>query len=442
MSIFNLFDVINWQAIFFIFTVVFGFGVALFHRCSYFVYDTGWITIVALSIAVALVEYLYLIEGQGLFSHALYVAIAFLLFLFGARASRYLSIRAKYSCKGGPYYSVVNRPLQIKKLMQLMKILQLIIIFMLIARGMTQGFPIFADDPEIAKVQVNSEGFGLITRLMEPSLIMATSIAMLLITSKVISIKKFLSMLVPVIIALLATGSKGAFVILLGAYVIALVYLKGSVSSFKAPKIAINLSIFTLFIISYSFLVLYISGAAADDPLSLALYTFGVRLLAFGDAVFYFFFNDLFDVISLQPIDYLWDFFISPLLSISRLIDYPITLGLRISGELFGMKSGGPNPTLFVEGYVYFGYAFGLLYAFLIGMAFQYLRSNIFNSSVWSSAWGYLFFTLLFSLSSALPTDMILFVGGLINSAIVLFLLWILHQGLHFIAFNLRRTPL
>jgi hypothetical protein len=102
------------------------------------------------------------------------------------------------------------------------------------------------------------------------------------------------------------------------------------------------------------------------------------------------------------------------------------------------MERGGPNPTVFVEGYVYFGYVFGLFYALLIGMTFQYLRGNVFDTSARLTAWGYLRFSILFSLAHTLPTDMILFVGEFVNAIIVFMIVWVLHQLLLLFTKNFR----
>jgi hypothetical protein len=350
------------------------------------------------------------------------------LFVLGIRVGHLVGWRDrtfpfKYSIQSSDNFS-----LELKKLKQLMIFLQLVIISMLILRASTQGLAIFAADPEMAKVDVNSGGFGLITRILGPAISMSSAIAMLLLISKSISVKRCIWMLMPVILALLSSGSKGAFISLLGAYVVALIYQKRTISSFVIPQVGRSVAVLIALLFSYSLLVLLLRGSNEESSMLFALTMLGVRFLAYGDALYYFFFNDLYRVISLQPLDYVWDYFFSPVLAMSRLIEYPITLGLRISGEMFGMEKGGPNPTMFVEGYAYFGYSFGLVYAFFIGVMFQFLRFNAFNAFSKFSAWNYLRFSILFNIASTLPTDMILVVGDMVNATLVFLLIWLLHQ--------------
>lgn len=437
MNILDLFDLIDWSSFFSIFIIIFSFAFILFRSTAYFYFDPGWLNVLALSIGVTLVEYLYLVENQGLFSHALYVVVAFVLFLSGIRIINYFTKR-KLHCVDVGHLALIQSQLQIQKLKKIMMLLQWLIMLMLLIRASTQGLAIFADDPEQAKVLVNSGGFGIITRILGPSITMASAIAMLLLISKLISWKRCIWMLMPVLLALLSSGSKSAFFSLLVAYVVALVYAHGTVPNFLIPRNGRIILIFIVTVVAYSFLVLLLRGASESNPLLFAANTFGVRFLAFGDSLYYFFFNDLYNVISLQPYDYVWDFFISPVLAMSRLIDYPISLGLRISGEMFGMERGGPNPTFFVEGYVYFGYVFGLVYALLIGMVFQYLRSNVFSSSVKSTAWGFLRFSIYFSLALTLPVDMILVVADVVDAIMVMILLWFVHKFLILLADSFR----
>jgi oligosaccharide repeat unit polymerase len=445
MNIAELFDFMDWGAFSMLFLLVFAVAAVMFRRSAYFIYDPGWLVVFNLSVGVALAEYLYLVQNQGRADHALYIFAAFILFLAGARltAAKPLPVSLSASMHDVP---IMYATTEISKLKQLLVCFQMLIIVMLIIRASTQGLPIFAADPEMAKVMVNADGFGLITRLMAPSVLMATSTAMLLRASKVISLKKFILTLLPVLLVLLSSGSKGAFISLLVSYVIVKVYLL--TSSGKRAKSANNslVILFVFLVIAYAFLVLFLRGAEESDPMLFALNIFAVRLLAYGDAVFYFFFNDLYNVISFQPWDYAWDYLLSPIFAMLRLIDYPLTLGLRISSEMFGIDKMGPNPTLFVEGYAYFGFIFGLLYALLIGMLFQFLRKNAFSASFKSSAWGFLCFVAFFSISLTLPIDMILVAADIINTIIVVVFVWFMHQIFMFfyeeyVAFTLKNRP-
>ena len=236
--------------------------------------------------------------------------------------------------------------------------------------------------------------------------------------------------LFPPLLALLVSGSKGGLIAVLVSFTAVQAYLKGMDAEYRAPRPARILMLAAAAVLGYTFLVLLLraTGAAEGDPLLFALTTFGVRLIAFGDGVFYFFSNELHKVLSFQPLDYVWDYLLAPPLALLRLTDYPSTLGLKISGEMFGQEKMGPNPTVFVEGYAYFGGLLGPMYAACIGALFQALRSNAFSRSTRFRTWGFLWFAMLFPLAQMVAADMVLFVGEVTNALLVATLVWVIDE--------------
>jgi len=427
MNIRDLFQLIHWPQFVLIFLIVFGGTIFLIKKRTYFYYDPGWITIFGLAIGVSLVEYLYLVEEQGEIIHAIYVITAYCFFILGIKLTSKIFI-IKTPSHTQNYININKESNEIKKLKIIISFLQLLLIFLLIVRASTQGLAIFAIDPEMAKVETNTSGFGLITRIVGPAIVMSSAIGMLFYTLKLVNWKRLIFMLTPTILLLLSSGSKGALLSLAAGYAVALAYQKRVFQNFNIPKNGSTIASMIVFLLSYSLLVLLLRGSDEENPLLFAVTTLAVRFLAFGDALYYFFFNELYLSISSQPISYLWDYLIVPTFAVIRLLDYEPTLGLRISGEMFGMERGGPNPTMFVEAYVYFGFLFGLVYVFFIGVIFQYFRFNAFGAFKKFSAWNYLRFAILFSIASTVPVDMILVTSDVINSLFVLGITWLILQ--------------
>jgi oligosaccharide repeat unit polymerase len=424
MNIHDLFQLIQWSKFLLIFAVIFGSTILIVKNNTYFYFDPAWVTILGLSIGVSLVQYLYFIEGHGEFRHALYIAAAFCSFLLGIKITANIFRRRK-PIHLNSYIDIKNNSKELKKLRVILKFLQLLLLLMLIIRASTQGLAIFAPDPEMAKVETNTGGFGLITRIVAPAIIMSLAIGFLFYTSRLITAKKLFIILIPSLLLLLSSGSKGALLSIIVAYAAALAYQVRVFQNFIIPKSGRTIAILIIFLLSYSLLVLLIRGSEETNPMLFAATTMAVRFLAFGDAVYYFFFNDLYLKILSHPISYIWDYMVVPTFAVIRLVDYEVTLGLKISGEMFGMERGGPNPTMFVEGYVYFGIIFGLVYVFFIGVIFQYLRFSAFGAFRKFTAFNYLRFIILFGIASTVPVDMILVSSDIINSLFVLWVSWV-----------------
>jgi len=425
MNISALFEHIDWQAFLTIYLGVFGLAVAMFRRCAYGAYDPAWIAVAAISVSVTLVAYLYQVEQIGAGAHVAYIALTLFAFLLGVRGTD-TALRHLHPMPRALDLDTPQARRHLQQLRRILGLLQVLIIAMVVIRAAVQGLPILAEDPELAKVEVNAQGFGLITRLLGPSVTMGLSITFLLWAKRVFTRRRALLALLPSLLALLASGSKGGMLAVLVSFTAVQAYLMGMDATYRAPRASRVLMLATAAILGYALLVLLLraAGAGEGDPLVFALTTFGVRLIAFGDGVFYFFVNDLHTTLSFQPLDYVWDYLLAPVLAILRLIEYPITLGLKISGEMFGQEKLGPNPTLFVEGYAYFGTVLGPVYAACLGILFQALRSNAFPRNARFTAWGFLRFAVLFPLAQAVTADMLLFVAEAINTALVAAVLW------------------
>lgn len=427
MNIGDFFDLVEWDSFFQIFAVVLGLSIILFRRCSYSFYDPGWMAIGALSIAVALILYLKIEEGVGNWNNVLYMCGAFLSFLLGARGAYKILHAQQYRTLKIDYNSIKSR-VEFQKLLHILYFLQIVIVLLVLIRAATQGLPILSEDPELAKVEVNAGGFGLISRLLGPSLMMAVSITVILMTKHFLSPLRGALMMLPPIVALISSGSKSALAIFLISFVAVHIYLESTDVRYRPPRAGWFVLMAVVAIVTYAFTVLLLRGAGEEDPIAFASKTFSLRFFAAGDAVFYFFIFDLYKLISFQPIDYIWDYFLSPVLSMLRITDYHKSLGLQISGEMFGADKMGPNPTVFVEGYVYFGAMAGLVYSFCIGIVFQLLRNNVFLLLNQFSAWHYLRYILFFSMSQIVAVDMIMFVGEIMNAIIMLSIIWFLYQ--------------
>ena len=440
MNIAQLLNVIDFALFLPLYLGVFLVASFLFKPLSYGVFDVGWIVIAAQSVGVTLVVYLDLSVYGYPSSQAIFIFFSLLCFLFGARVtqSAFLYIRPQR-----PQYTAESVAMlaTLKHLWLILAILQALILALLLIRASIQGLPILAADPELAKVEVNSGGFGLITRILTPSVTLAFSIIFLLQGLGHLRGVRLLLAMLPALVALLASGSKGAVFTVLVSYTAVQAYLMGFVQCYKPPNSARVVIYVAVGILGYVAVVLLLRaiGTGEDDPWLFVMTTFVVRLIAFGDGVFYYFINDLYRTLSFEPFDYMWDYILAPLLALIRLIDYPVSLGLKISDAMFGQDKLGPNPTMFVEGYAYFGALGGLFYTACLGMFFQIVRSNVFSRFRNVTAWHFVVFALLFSLGQVVASDMLMFHAELINSMLLASMVWLTLKLMQFL-FSVRRN--
>jgi oligosaccharide repeat unit polymerase len=426
MHIEALLDLINWSAFIALYIFIFGISCLLFYKSTYGIYDPAWLVPATLSMSVTVAAYLFFYEKVVSESHLIYLSLSLLAFLFGVGVTNYAQ---KKSVRHDAYVVTSNygNYVQFNQLRKLLRFLQMAMIVLIISRAAFQGLPIFAENPEEMKVDVNTEGFGIITRFLGSFVSLSISTSFLLAAKKVYGNRQLVQSLVAPLIVLFSSGSKGSLIVLLVSYTACQAYLYGTDSSHRAQRPVKFLVLSVIAIVGYALLILIMRGTneSQSDPFGYALSTFGLRLLAYSDGVFYYFLNDLDKIIQFNPLEYFWDYLIAPLLALLRVINYPISLGLRISGEMFGAEKFGPNPTMFVEGFAYFGSVGGILYCALIGILFSLLRGNAFNRRYKFSTFKFARYVLFFSSAQLVAFDMLLFVGECINTALTLALLWI-----------------
>jgi oligosaccharide repeat unit polymerase len=366
---------------------------------------------------------------QGELSNLLFISTSYISFFAGAQTANYFT-RNGHASKFAVDFSSSISIKHIYILRRIFVVVQFVLISLLLVRIGTQGLPILAEDPEQAKVAINTAGFGLITRLMEAASVLSIAISFFLRLQRLISNQRMFLMLAPVLVTSLSSGAKGAMFAFLVGYASVHAFLLNKDFRYQTDlrRSKSTIFLFLLILFGYAFLVLMRRGASEVSAFQFSINTFGVRLLAYGDSSFYYFFNDLASRITVNSTDYFRDYFLAPIFGFLRIADYPMTLGVRIANEMFGMESGGPNPTFFVEGHVYFGLMLGFIYSFLIGFLFQGLRRSYVIMKYQFNAWTFLWIAAFYSMALSVPADMILFVGYLLNFFLLTPLVWLIYK--------------
>lgn len=240
--------------------------------------------------------------------------------------------------------------------------------------GVTAGFPLFANDPTVAKVDVYSGGLGLVKRIDEAPMLFLGAASLLLALH---SPRKWLfrTIFAASILFAVLGGSKGS--VLTTVYLF--VYLMGRRDVLSDKLIRLFKYGCGLLIAAGTLLSLFIlrgdEGGWAAPFQALAF-----RILLYGDVILYYYQPGVHQFFNHHtPLEFI-PYALNPILGELRLVAYQTPLGyqmvnytLNASDELASVL--GPNTTFFVAGRIFFGPVVGIAYCAFVGYAFAKIRS-------------------------------------------------------------------
>ncbi len=397
-------------------------GVLLLYRESFGLFDPLWLLVMAMSFGVANLVYIDVLGRQESTGFAAYIALTVVLFAAGAAISRSLlrrgrnAIRQDGAAQTAQMQSSVHRRFANRVLISATMLLMLA----LLVRAVTVGLPIFAANPETQRVAVNSGGFGLLQRVIEPCVYCVLLLVFYLgrATGKTTQLRAICFSVA--MVALLVSGAKGALVMAYNAFFFANLYISLRTSSRKSIVPVKAILIAGVGIIGYAMAILTLRavGTSEEDVSGFVINTFFARLIAYGDGIYYFFVSGrLYERMTYSPLDFLYREILVPFLAPLRILSYPSgTLGNDIALFMFGEQTrGGPNPTMAVEGYAFFGMAGGLVYCTLLGALFGYLRRVLLTRRPRHEMASLLLFGFVNTLVLRLPSDFLYFTGGIVD---------------------------
>ena len=395
----------------------------LFKKLTFGSFDPIWIMVMALIFNLTMALYVFFEYKSIKVGDLVYIITSFLSFVIGTYSIKLFMGRwhgtKEISSALSQQFVTTNDKAFIRIFIYLSTGI-MVIAFSI--RAYFLGIPIFSADPEYQKVMMNKGGFGVVTRIIEPLIYCNLLLLFYARTAGLWRSKTiYVYFIIPIMI-LLSSGSKGSLITIYFAYFFSSTYI-----SLKTRVTTISISFkrilpFVLVVLLYSVLVLFLRaiGTAEDNAYEFVLKTFLLRFIAYGDGLFYFFSNNLLNYINYSPLEYIWGYLIVPVGALFRLVDYQITLGLEISGIMFGIDNFGPNPTMFVEGLVYFGYIGGVVYCFILGVLFSFVRFVAVGINIRKNILRLFVFGISNLMSLAITSDMLLFAATAINNFIIL----------------------
>lgn len=289
--------------------------------------------------------------------------------------------------------------------------------------GLTAGFPLFANDPSVAKVDLYSGGLGLVKRIDAGPMLFLCAASLLLalhgIHRRLFRILFGVSILFSVL-----GGSKGS--LLTPVYLF--VYLMGR-RDLLAPR-AVRLFKYAcaLFIAAGTLLSLFILRGDGGS-LTTSLQALGLRILLYGDVILYYYQPAVLALLHHHtPLSFV-SYALNPILGELRLVPYQTPLGydmvqytLSANEELASVL--GPNTTFFVAGHIFFGAIGGVLYSGLVGYAFSRCRSLFLTRTTADPTRLAILLTAAVMIAT-LPIEVPLFTGGVFDTVVFVAASWL-----------------
>lgn len=286
----------------------------------------------------------------------------------------------------------------------------------------TGELPLLSSNPDSAKVVMRQDGLGIVYRVNNILIPLGISICLFKVfppipVSKSARSDRFilLSLLTILILFFISGGSKGVAISLLGFFVPCQLFNKYFKSCYTNT---INKIVFSLLPIgaASAFIVLAKNFNEVQylDPLQGLI----VRLVANGDAFYYFYKYDLIKKFDLNVFNYIADS-LNPLLSLIKLTAYDTPFGEKLLIESINLTTGGfgPNAPYPIYGLAYFGFIGSCLFSFFIGCIISLVRISLFSWTIKRpSELNMVIYTTCFYNILSLPIDYVNFLTILYSS--------------------------
>lgn len=275
---------------------------------------------------------------------------------------------------------------------------------------LSAGIPAFSDNPTLAKGELYQGSFGFVRRLNWGLGVFALFGSLLLYFRHATAIWLIATVMLLGVAAL--GGGKGSLLNAVFVVGLTMAHPRSSIDGARARlgrRALITLS--PLAVVAALAILLVEAGSPSG-----ALQRLLIRLFYFGDIMLYWSDADIRrEFLSLyRPADYPGHL-LNPLLGLFRIVEYKSPIGNDIVSYSLGVGEEisavlGPNTPFYIMGPIFFGPAGGLVYAFLTGCVFGWLRRCFVRASIARPlsfcTWG-----AILIVAVALPTQDDLFVG-------------------------------
>lgn len=296
-----------------------------------------------------------------------------------------------------------------------------------------KGIPLFSENPSAAKVIIYQNGFGIVRYIhfiLPIYLTMYSFLRLIKNEGKKLSVQNLFSIFVLFFCFIFFIFSSAKTSILWALFSIAFINKVYPDTKFHniINKAQLFLFIFSIIIM---FLVFFLSdNKVGNDLLSRLATLLGVRMLASGDAL-YFWYN--FDLSSKMSSINIIEYLLSPLAGMFGISKHEYSLGVIAMNVATGFPLGefGPNAQLPVVLGLGFG-PFRFFIAFLAGFLLFYFRNNFHNVIIKFGGGGMILFSLVFFYATFIYIDVIYFLSMLYVFLLIFAPIYCLYNLVHF----------
>ena len=358
--------------------------------------------------------YVYLIDNNMAAAQFWYILTAHAAFLSGAYVVRTVAGRRLAESRQ-EFVPPIARDTQFA--LNFLRIAAVVMFVGVLLRIVTVGLPILSANPDLSKVLINRDGFGFMSRILDPLAYCSLALACYLRRIGGMPLRKILLFFVMPLVALISSGSKSALL----TVPIALYYASWYISSVRRERIqivsfkAVVISLVVVMAFAVALLGVAAVGADAEDVGEYVTNVLIERFVAFGDGVFYYYTTNLPNLINRPASTFLNDYVVVPLLAPLRLVPYQMSLGVEMVDTLYRLEFLGPGPTMYVEGDVYFGNPGGILYCLCLGCLFSLLKFGTLRAGGRCTVPGLLLFCCCNVTALHIGQDLILVSGHVFN---------------------------
>ncbi|NTU72607.1 hypothetical protein HGB07_00290 [Candidatus Roizmanbacteria bacterium] len=411
MPIINELDIQVFFIVFFLTLVV---NYILLGKLRFSLVDPIWImVIINTTLTLTLVIYDRLMQND--FVIVIYLVLCQFFFAAGARFSKWCVVRniIPLILPVG-YAEAVNS----RRTLWLLNASTFILVVIL-SYYIATGIPVFDSDPELARALGKTGGGGAIARLTNVFTYLSLTLWFYVRVKRIRigRVSKTLGIALPFIL-LLSVGAKSSLISIYVSYYYVSCFISFETRKpFKHSAIFFVLTIISILIVTFS--LVYTRGtlvSASMSPSEFATSQILQRIFFTGIGAYHYFSINFSDLNHLTAFDYFNQYLVLPLLAPLRLISYEPTVGKILAVSMVGDDTFGPNPSMYVEGIIFYGWLGGIFYCGMLGIIFSVFRYYPLTLNRFPSFLRVVSFSFGCFLVSTMTYDMILFMGDVYNT--------------------------
>lgn len=386
----------------------------LFRRLLLAFVDPIWfMVIINTTVTLTLVIYDSAVKNEIFSSTVQYIVLAHLAFIAGARVTRFFIVQ-----RLSPQYLQtpkvnVSDP---RRAAIFLKVSTVFLLF-IAAYYVAVGLPALASDPELARVLARKGGGGVVARLFNVFCYLSLTLWFYCRLQKIRLgfVWSFLGIAMPLFLLLFVGAKASLLLVYISLFYVSYYAAFESGRKFKFSSKYFFITAGAVLCVSFVLLFARAGETGASDSVEFATLQLIGRIAFSGIGAAHYFSTYIADLNNFDALDYFYQYLILPLFGPLRVFEYVPTVGSMLAISMVGDDTFGPNPSMYVEGAIYFGRIFGVMYCAGLGVIFSIFRYLPLRLRRLPAFIRVILFSFGNMLIMSMTYDMILFIGDLVN---------------------------